>query len=857
MPPPIEATPSQIQEVERLLHLDGNVLSSRRRLRLQTIRTLIYGVIADNAQEQPSMGREGLRKLRNEIDSEGLENVLVRLSVALDRKVKGLNTSSRRRRGAPGASSLRGTVTTKSLRLEPIVSLASLILASDVQVAVLAVQSPQHKSGSERNARSADTKLPGRSVAFKSALKFAEQPMRAQWTRGGIDEWVRRPFLFIPEIEKQAAIEPPLNSSIQPLGLRFTAGWEYIALTKGRDDKVKALVDHLVEDRRHVVVSVKARIFVRHLESVLSSFLVGLNWRGILPTLDGLLEAGIAWRARQLHSFSWHSNERKALAGTRDRIVDFQIRAAGGYLLTLTSNAQRRVPNDELFPLFSSTTRARIEGQKGRLNEEHGVAYYPFPNFPLPAADTARELNRMRKLLASNSKTVGFDYAVRLRAGQMPWLRFSEKLLTSKKRKEGNAPKVGVVSLPRQFLFPEGFGLHARSTLSNEGTIGNTTHQGSPALVFHSPQLLQSVRDAFNENRYGDRLSQIEGFDKWWRHLSHGPTTPSVIPGSQRREFGRNDRLFETAFHFSDEELRGGPLDASARHRLNSSFIPEVIAVERGRLEMRSETCVFPGYRRDEVFLRMFKALDADFLLREISDRNWNLLRTEVEQWKAAVHAVIRSAFFLRQGPIERVDTKAALRTLHSHFRSEQTPFEADLTSWTNDALNRFESSGRILRRALENAQRLSLDGHEPRALVILTHQEILSNWKSFLGQRLRGHVTGISGNVEFSHQGDENMAGEGEGSANELEERDEAAELDRLLTALYGKSADTTLGQKFIDFATAMPSSAWAGALGRFKELGLPDQFGQRVRKALRLVRQEAATESQITEFFRSSVPR
>jgi hypothetical protein len=228
-----------------------------------------------------------------------------------------------------------------------------------------------------------------------------------------------------------------------------------------------------------------------------------------------------------------------------------------------------------------------------------------------------------------------------------------------------------------------------------------------------------------------------------------------------------------------------------------------------------------------------------------------------VEQWKAAVHAVIRSAFFSSQGPIEEVNTKAVLHTLQTRFRPKPNPSKDDLTSWTIDALNHFESSGRILRRALENAQRLSLEGHEPRALVILTHQEILSNWKSFLGQRLRGHVTGLRWNDEFSHEWDENMAGEDEGSGKELEERDDATELDRLLAALHGNGADANLSEKFIEFATTMPSSAWVGAFGRFKELGLPDQFGGRVRKALRLVRQEAATESQITEFFRSSVPR
>jgi hypothetical protein len=190
-----------------------------------------------------------------EIQTDGLDSVIDKIRTAVCRRS---NVAARipGPRGAPRATSLRKAISAKLLRFEPIITLASLFLARDVQIAVIGVQSAAPKARKRVEKAKSPTGLD--TETSKEVREIAERPITPNWTRGYIDEWIRRPFLFLP---KEPLLEPAASVravDLQPLEKRFRDHWTVVVLAHGQAKPLRRAVELLGERRETNVVPVTA-----------------------------------------------------------------------------------------------------------------------------------------------------------------------------------------------------------------------------------------------------------------------------------------------------------------------------------------------------------------------------------------------------------------------------------------------------------------------------------------------------------------------------------------------------------------------------------------------------------------------
>lgn len=150
---------------------------------------------------------------------------------------------------------------------------------------------------------------------------------------------------------------------------------------------------------------------------------------------------------------------------------------------------------------------------------------------------------------------------------------------------------------------------------------------------------------------------------------------------------------------------------------------------------MRSKQVPYPGYDREVALRKTYANFDADFLIRKIDPRSWLSIQRFVRSFTALCNDAILKTYF--PGP-----TPSPWRfrnTIPEKFRAKDllNKYEDSLPSWGAEALPRFQPFPRVLRRAVENAQRFVLAGLPPSAVVVCTQEELMRSWKSYLGSYL------------------------------------------------------------------------------------------------------------------------
>jgi hypothetical protein len=219
------------------------------------------------------------------------------------------------------------------------------------------------------------------------------------------------------------------------------------------------------------------------------------------------------------------------------------------------------------------------------------------------------------------------------------------------------AAEVGVTAMPRHFVFPPQAGLGElieNLDLDKEGLM-ELEHGESSALLYYTPILMRAVRAAFKRNRYGERFARITWSDLWWRQLFKAPFSSWKVGGLELNDYVG---YFNPAFHFTKRELTGVAKSNKTHRRLRECAIPEFAVTPEG-LEARSDKLLYPGYRAEETFRKMLVAVDAAFLLREISDLEWRKLSNSARLWRERVRDIIRGEFFLPRSHFKAMEGRS------------------------------------------------------------------------------------------------------------------------------------------------------------------------------------------------------
>jgi hypothetical protein len=816
----IAATSEQISEIEQLLSQPPQILSKRPRTRLAVLRSLIAG---DGGERNAGMDREGLRKLKRELAASGVAQVLEKLRQRVEAKIAKFSRP-RHRRGAPRITALSAALTLKQIRAEPIITLASLVLAKDVQVAILAIQPPTRRQSDQ-------VTLLKRTKFLGAVSQIVRESLTPRWTRGAIDDWLREPFQFLPKTNVLPTNQNLHPRSIAPLTIRFGKRWRFLVIAKGPKRKVSATIDRFLNGAPGEVISPGRMSVVSYLEQALYSLRLRLNFRGLLPTFAGLEDEARIWKGRRdskiAPPFVWHSNERNAVAGLKLSVADFLVRAAGGYMIDLTVNAWRRIRRNETFPIATTPTRPEVKSNKegGRTRS---FFYEPLPGFEIPWTTKAEgEASALKAMLIECRDASRFQYAVRPRNGQRLRLTAPHDILARTKDGNGFVPEVAVVLLPRHTIFPPpevDLVAIANQTSSMQTRrvkgVRNLTQQGERFLIFRSKFLISAVRQAFTENRYGKYVRGVNGHEHWWMRLLSGP-----VQGVEF--FPESTELFRPPFYFSQKDLNRGSASPDVARWVKEWHARPPLKVS---VPDNGWAAGKPSYDADNEFLELLTTFDADFLLREISDVNWKRLQKELAEWNAAVTSLIDAEFF----PNNRPDTQKIKRTVHSALAKKASEFSEDLGPWAFETRPNFPASLRTLRRALENAQTLVLAESDPAALVILSHDAILEEWRRFLGGTLRRKLedaTGIQSRGDADEQSDD-----GESAAETLLGPD-IEPIQNLLKGINRSGADGNRVSEFIRLALDGNSRAWFRALESLNQ-SRGDRLWNAVEKSLKLAR-------------------
>jgi len=405
--------------------------------------------------------------------------------------------------------------------------------------------------------------------------------------------------------------------------------------------------------------------------------------------------------------------------GLKHHALLWRYSAVFGALFQMNSAIWSKLPWKEEFSLGAEKIRPRLfverSGDLSELNVFVRIVpelVYQFHLHPSEAVEI--DLEKMKKELKERLKktkgAVRFLYSAKSRSFD-GWLA-----LINPDIREEDVPQdydqTRAVLIPRHFVMTEPeFSLQKMNELSaalrDEGrgafereitVAGGRQH----VFCFHAPDLLEGIQRAFVQNRYGDQLYELRlQLTRLSRDLgSADPEIPwkrmAVVQlNSERPSYWWLDPALDRMAgpdRWRWEALQAFQEVGTSNGRDFNFMPPANDTVERGLKELL-EDC------------------DADFLLRGLSAEDRMALDYYAEKWTEAL------ALFL--APPDNVDKAigkdlviAALEVFCRHDRR------------------------RVIRMALETAQRCLLSGGDPIALVVETKDSIRRRWSVYLRER-------------------------------------------------------------------------------------------------------------------------
>lgn len=741
-------TPTQLAELRRLLSRPHSSPSGKAkvRCRVKALIALCEAKALPVIIREAPITRAGLQKLRNRVDTHGIGSEIEKASRSLSPKEEPSDSGQKRHRGKPPIPSLSAWTELQHHEHEPVVELVHQFLTSTIKWAVIGMRPASSKSdfARSRGARAVE-KLVRDAWAQDDVLK---------WTSNGLDWDAERLFWRLRE-EAKRMIEPEWMVDFAPLLLSFSAPWRFIVFHTGATPPDGATSEE-VAARIVECISLPNDTFLNDLEGLIYRLRVRENLIGLFPAFglfrQRVLDETLQVPARQ---FLWLVDEADIDAALKRRLVEFYIYAISGLVFELPAKLRKAIPQKQRSHIETLTLRPRIEAYDHTEGADTvTVEYQPIPEVGFryvtkrPISDVPLA-EGLRKFLRRRGQKLTLEYSVRLEQDQTR-TAYPEEFATGVWR-ESATQRVAVVSVPRQWLMeppclplPKIAELDQWTTGAAQRLAPARSAVPEPSLLFHAPLLAGAIRAAFESNRYGDRLAAITRFEHRIREES--------------RDGGRRfSGWLGPFFYFSADDLLGKNISIQTLRRLADSPIDYRAACEFGNPE-GTKGILHPSYDVEKVFQRLFTEHDADFLLREIDEPVWQELSALTKEWTKLTLEVIAEQYWTKG----KIVNKLVLSTIRPTLREDAQNMIDLVRGWTSDVLNGFVAGGdRVLRHAVETAQRFAVVGLTPVFSVVRTEKDILRSWKSYLGQHLNGQIVEerirrASGKRGHAHQEEE-----------------------------------------------------------------------------------------------------
>lgn len=734
----------QLSRLLQLISAVESALSASRLKRLRIVSQLCRGISGVKIASVESVSAARVSKIKGDLRKTGIAAEIRKLEAMLEPQ-----PTNSHQRGRPPFQRWEDMARSKGYKIdeEPFVEFAALILTPRAKVAVLAVNNPhRHLSRAIKaicSAASSDkcnwTYLSGFDRIISDTLDDLSQGSRILEAQGGSGE--------IPEIS--------------PLKSRFLREDEFCVIQEGDLDACSELLKFLFTDgQQFKSIQTEEKFgFFEQLGNICYRLRERWSCIGLFPCVWELYDDVARWeKDLSLDCFVWESGREMIQKMMKLARVTQEYFAVNGVLFSLTPSLWGEVPFRDESNFRTLTTRPKIEvlhWDSERFEVE--LMFNPVPEFGYTR--TIRWRGAPEELVKAYRKAgpVRFSYSTRPESkneggtSQEPKVLMPEELPRLKNIKR-------VVLMPRHILsnIPP-LPLIEISRLSTQVKSGidrfpnDSDDPKNQFLVVRIPRLLEEIRTIFRSNYYGDLHREMYNSqaDICRHNFETRRGSRSVLMSGIMHQIDplAGPYYFFEASDFANLERSPQVLNRLLHHQ-------EVIKQRNsGEMEpgMNPSFPSKPGeYNEAAAFLALLTDFDADFLLMGLRPEFRAELDEIATEWADLVkNAVLDKYWNGKSGRPDRTRIQWLVpESLRSAFNDAEHPSRVHdaVASAVVDALRTFcEGKKRVIRTAIETAQRLALAGFEPATIVVEDEKSMFKAWRSFAKVKIRGALADVA----------------------------------------------------------------------------------------------------------------
>ncbi|MFZ4776080.1 MAG: hypothetical protein ACOYM3_11980 [Terrimicrobiaceae bacterium] len=712
----------QLDRLLLLIEQATKVCSSRSLRRWRIFSDMCGGLSGAEIARKEGVTAARVSVLKRALIKTGLDAELTKLDRILRKQS---DPAEKRKRGRPRFEIWEDLALSKGndVRGEPFIELASVILTPSAHIAVLVVfNSHRHLNQAIKTVCSTDSKTD------------------CHWTFvSGFDRILSEILLELEDVseilEAQGDTGDPID--ISSIKSRFAGEFTFCVLQSGNKAECAELLGKLFpgEAPYKTIPADEAIGFFDELSGICCRLRERWSCIGLFPSIWELYNDIAHWRNdRFLASFVWEIDSQEIANLMKVSRVAQDCFAVHGTLLSLSPSLWRTLPFYEEADFRTLTVRPKIEVLRGGPQSTgFELKIQPLPEVEFPGTVTWRGDPDKLPNACRNASPVRFRYSARS-VGE-----------------NSNAPAIclnpsisivgRVVLLPRHYLSRKPvLPLDLLSLISKNTQraifreVIDFNNNRTPFLILYIPELLAAILKVFQSNFYGDRHRELLAANLKICH--HFFTTRK---GRNRFMAGYMQHLDPFAgpyYHFgvSDPQQYSGNEKERLRHR---AIVMEE-KVERGYepCENPNMPCPADVYCEDEAFKALLTDFDADFLLAGFDQETREVFEIIAAEWAECVKKAITEKYW--DATTGKLDMQRIHQSLPENWRKSFGDFKDEIHTAVPCALTDFcNNSKRVIRTAIETAQRLTLAGYPPATIVIEDENAILKAWRVFLRHRI------------------------------------------------------------------------------------------------------------------------
>jgi len=800
------------------------------------IAGLVHGFTTGEVADIVGVKPTRVSNLKREIAGAGLDAVLEKMESA----IASANAAAAKPRGKSGPVGINtvdewlATVDTDS---ESVLEIAELVVGPGAHVAVLVVRDRK---------RELSEKMVGAGTYASTVRKILTRPiqMDLHWTKLSyfddcLATFVRKSATKLSALEKFSEMyrwPEDFPSPCTILRDRFGPDYEFLIVAHG--DAAERNVRKWCETGKaagikinpaDVVFTESSPEFFNRLAGTIYRLRERWSCAGLLPLHWRLRDEIEKWAERDDHMPFYYEFDGECFRRIlKHAVLLWRYPAIFGALFHMDRSMWSRLPWRSEFSLGVASLRPRVEVEPNpekpsgvlisiRILPGLGYEFHATPEEPVALNEKMMEQG-LRRFLRDGGAAPRFFYSTRRQS-------FEEWLEVIRPDRSGEPPagfdRIRAVLVPRHFIVTNEALPHSElaataedldeGVLKREVAIGGITE---PSLIFHAPGILAAIRRAYEANTYGDELHSLR------IHLQ------GIVDhlGSMEQQ---EPLMLMSLARLNPYRLSYWCLDPQTKDKEGADkWRWDTLKL----LQENAQRDSIPfDFRRsddrtvEEGFRDLLRDCDADFLLRGLSPADRTHLEELTETWAQQVKSLIGTLY-------DGSNTEGRGRVIAAvdpELRAQAAARMREVVGWVHAALNEFaESSRRVDRKAVEAAQRCSLAGLQPIALVVESEGSIIRRWIGFFRRRVKSEIMPHDKRPKKGKAPPSKFAKLEEDEFNfenlpdpHTEQSGEVEEVIELVRKFVERPRDRYLAEDFAIVATNTAISFWPGVLKEFAE--------------------------------------